>query len=126
MVELDHDGKVNLGITNELAARMTNYKGLGPTKTTANIAFHFWNYIAVGGFFYTVYLSFASSWWWFLIGFWGAVMVFRSNKKANSTNYINAAIDDEEFYERVRNVNGWLYQMEEETYKELLQDERTQ
>jgi len=125
MVELRNDGKLNLGINDEISEKVALKKGLGPTKTTANIAFHFWNWIAVGGFLYTVYLSFTSSWWWFLIGFsWGGI-VFRANKKGNSNNYLDAAMIDEEFYERIRILNGWLYQIEEITYQEELQDEAT-
>ena len=125
MVKLRNHGKLNLGINDDFAARLANEKALGPTKTSAKIAFHFWNWIAVGGFLYTIYLSFAGSWWWFLIGIFGAGIIWKSNKKGNSENYLDAAMVDEEFYERVRNLKGWLYEIEEQT-KEELKDERTQ
>jgi hypothetical protein len=125
MVELRNEGKLNLGINDDLSARLANEKGLGPTKTTANIAFHFWNWIAFGGFLYTVYLSFTGSWWWFLLGIFGAIAIYRANKKGNSENYLDAVMIDEEFYERIRNINGWMYQLEEETYQKEKQDEAT-
>ena len=122
VVELRNSGKLNLGINNEFAARLTNEKGLGPSKTTVNIAFHFWNWAAFGGFAYTVYLSFTSNWWWFLIGIFGALFLFRMNKKGNADNYLDAAMVDEEFYDRVRNLKGWVYEIDEETYHEQLKD----
>ena len=65
------------------------------------------------GFGYTVYLSVTSDWWWFFVGLVGAVIVWRANKRGNSENYLDAAMIDKEFYERVRTLGGWLYQLDE-------------
>jgi hypothetical protein len=113
MVELRNDGKLNLGINEDFASRIANNSRLGPTKTSANIAFHFWNWVAFSLFIYTIYLSFESNWWWFLFGIVGTIFIYKANKKGNGENYLDAAMVDEDFYERIRDINGWSYQIEE-------------
>ena len=123
LVELRQAGKVQLGIVDAFAARMAQDTALGPQKTTANTAFHFWNIVAMGGFLYTLYLSFTDVWWWGIVGFVGCIWLFKSNKKGNSENYLDAAMVDEGFYQRVQNLEGWLYQMTEQTFYEVLKSE---
>ena len=113
MVELRNDGKLNLGINEDFASRIANNSRLGPTKTSANIAFHFWNWVAFSLFIYTIYLSFESNWWWFLFGIVGTIFIYKANKKGNGENYLDAAMVDEDFYERIRDINVWSYQIEE-------------
>ena len=118
MVELRASGHLQLGILDELAVKIANTKGLGPTKTTANLAFYFWGWIALGGFIFTVYLSFTSDWWWFIVGLFGMALIWNANKKGHSQNYLEAAMVDSEFYERVRQLNGWIYQIEEKVVED--------
>ena len=42
------------------------------------------------------------------------------NKKGNADNYLDAAMIDKEFYERVQALNGWVYELEEEAFREKL------
>ena len=119
MVQLRKDGKLNLGINDELTAKLATENKQGP-KTSANLAFHFWSWVGFAGLAYTVYLSFADSWWWFIIGLLGTSVIHKANKKGNSENYLDAAMTDPEFYERIRGLNGWLYQVEEEFYEKEL------
>lgn len=114
MLELRSAGRLNLGINNDLATQISNARGAGSQKTTSSAAFHFWNWVAVGVFIYSIYLSFTSSWWWFIPGFIAMRVVWAANKKGNSENLLDSAMIDEGFYERVRSVGGWLYQMEED------------
>ena len=123
VVELRGAGDLNLGINDDFAARLAQEKGLGPKKTTANAAFHFWNIAAVSGFAYTLYLSFTSAWWWGFLGFFGCIWFYRINKKSNSENYLDAAMLDKDFYERVQDLNGWIYQIEEDVFAEKLREE---
>ena len=64
MVKLRNEGVLGLGIRDDLAERITQIRGLGPTKTCANSAFKFWNLGGFCIFFYTLYMSFTSDWWW--------------------------------------------------------------
>ena len=113
LVELRQAGKLNLGMGQEDAAKIANDPRYAP-KTTANAAFKFWNFVTTAGFFYAVYLSFTDAWWWIVIGLFGCMVVFRANKKGHTQNYLDAAFADEEFYEKLRMHNVWLFQMSEE------------
>jgi hypothetical protein len=85
---------------------------VGPKKSSASFAFHLWSWVAVLIFFYSIYQSIVGSWWWFIVGFVVMGVIWKANKKSNSENYLEAAMGDEEFYERVREFDGWIYQME--------------
>ena len=113
MLELRRAGKLNLGMDHEDAAKIANNPEYAP-KTTANAAFKLWGFVGAAGFFYTVYLSFTDAWWWFLIGIVGAGVLQKSNRKGHTENYLDAAMVDEVFYERLVVLNVWLYQMNEE------------
>ena len=112
LVSLRQEGKLNLGIENAAAIQISSTPGWGP-KTASSAAYHFWNWVAVAGFGYTVYLSFTSHWWWFIVGFLGAGFLFNTNKKANAENVLDSAFVDPEFYERIRSIDGWIYQIDE-------------
>lgn len=119
MIELRKAGLLNLGIDNTLAARIAGAKGLGPKTTTASAAFHFWSWVAMGLFIYSIYLSFTDSWWWFIPGFVVMSVIWKANKKGNSENLLDAAMIDLEFYERVRSMSGWLYELEDSEAEKL-------
>lgn len=114
MVRLRNAGTLNLGIRNDVAERITQVKGFGPSKTTAVAAFKFWNFVGFCVLGYTIYLSFTSNWWWFLVGFFGAGIIFNANKKGNSQNLLDAAMIDKDFYDRVLQLDGWMYQVKDE------------
>ncbi len=115
MLELRRAGKLNLGMDIDIAAKILDTPGLGPTTTTANAAGHFWNWIALGALVYSVYLSFTWHWWAFIPGLIVTRVIRGANKILNSQNYLDAAMVDENFYERIRSVGGWLYEMAPET-----------
>jgi hypothetical protein len=112
-LELRYAGKVGLGMAHQDVVTITNNSQYGP-KTTANAAFKFWNFIITAGFFYSLYLAFTVAWWWFIIGLFGCGVVTKANRKGHAENYIDAAMTDEDFYERLVRLNVWLYQMNEE------------
>jgi hypothetical protein len=113
LVKLRGENNLNLGIVNEVATTLANTPGMGPKKTSANIAFHFWNWVGFIGLGYTIYLSFVSDWWWFIIGFIGLSIIWKANKKGNAQNYLDAAFIDKAFYERVCKIKGWFYEIDE-------------
>jgi hypothetical protein len=112
MLQLKNAGLLNLGINDTLAAQIANARGAGPRKSTASAAFHFWNWVAVGALVYSLYLSFTNAWWWFIPGVIVMSIIWGANKRGNSENLLDAALTDGEFYERVRSIGGWIYQME--------------
>jgi hypothetical protein len=119
MVALRQAGVINLGIENELSATIAGVTNIGPKKTTAVAAFQFWNWIAVGIFAGSIYWSFTKSWWWFILGLIVMRAIWSANKKGNAENFLDAAMIDKEFYERILNLNGWMYQFNEEDMPRL-------
>lgn len=112
MVSLRKSGHLNLGIDNNLATQISAARA-GSNKTTASAAHTFWHLVALGVAIYGIYLSFTSHWWWFIVGFVGAIVISKANQKGNAENVLDAAMIDRDFYERVRNINGWQYQIDE-------------
>ncbi|MET4173852.1 hypothetical protein ABIB99_004952 [Bradyrhizobium sp. LA6.1] len=54
-----------------------------------------------------------SQWWWFIVGIIGPIVISKANQGANAGNVLDAAMIDRDFYERVRKINGWQYQIDE-------------
>jgi hypothetical protein len=113
-VRLRREGKLLLGITKSAADQISSSRDLKPTKTTAAAAFKFWIIVALLGFAYSIYLSFTSHWWWFLVGLIAAMMIIRANSGANQSNLLDAAMLDADFYEKIARLGGWLYRMNKE------------
>lgn len=112
LVALRKAGHLNLGMDHLVAAQIAN-EGLGPTKGTANLAFYFWNIVAFGVLGFTIYISFTSHWWWFIVGLVALSVIWKANKRGNAENLLDAAFYDEDFYERVRQMGGWIYQIDQ-------------
>ena len=113
LVQLQQDGHLNLGIDNSVAAQISGNPSLKPTKQAVSAAFHFWNWVGFGVLGYSIYLSFTSDWWWFIPGLFLLSIIWKVNKKSNTENILAAAFVDAEFYEKIRDVGGWIYQLED-------------
>ncbi|MCP4319548.1 MAG: hypothetical protein GY789_27080 [Hyphomicrobiales bacterium] len=112
LVQLHQAGDLELGIEDGVAIQVSNNPDLKPKKTTASAAFHFWNWVGFGIFGYSIYLSITSNWWWFIPGLFLLSMIWKANKKSNSENILDAALHDADFYEKIRSLGGWIYQIE--------------
>ena len=49
-----------------------------------------------------------------MIGIISVSVAFKSNKKGHVQNYLDAAMVDEVFYEKLVELDAWLYKMNEE------------
>ncbi|MHC2282906.1 hypothetical protein ACVME8_009549 [Bradyrhizobium diazoefficiens] len=49
----------------------------------------------------------------FIVGIVGAIVISKANQGANAENVLDAAMIDRDFYERVRKINGWQYEIDE-------------
>lgn len=114
LLALSNGGDLKLGINDDVSTQILNTPGAGPSVTTANAAGHFWNWIALGSLIYSIYLSYSWHWWAFIPGIIIMRSVYSANKLSNSQNYLDAAMVDEDFYNRVRSAGVWLYEMEPE------------
>lgn len=112
-IALQKAGRVNLGIDNETATKAIA-AGAGPTKGGSSAAFHFYSWLALGVFVVSIYFSFTIAWWWFILGLIVMSTIWSANKKGVAGNLLDAAMYDEEFYERFRSAGVWQYEMSEE------------
>lgn len=112
MITLRKSGHLNLGIDNTLATQISAARA-GSKMTTASTTHTFWTLAALGVAIFGIYLSITSQWWWFIVGIVGAIVISKSNQQGNAENVLDAAIIDRDFYERVRKLNGWQYQIDE-------------
>ena len=118
MVLMRQSGILSLGVDNNLAAGLVN-NSLGPKSTTASAAFHFWNWVGLFLFVGSVYWSFTKDWWWFIIGGIAYSAIWKSNKKGNAENFLDAAMTDKDFYDRVMAMGGWMYEISAADLKTL-------
>lgn len=112
MVELRRQGKLNLGMDDAVALKL-EAMGLKP-KGTASAAFAFYKLAALGVFALGLYWAYTSAWWWGVLGLIAMTIVWNANRTGHAQNLLDAAMDDAQFYERVRELNGWRYQIDKE------------
>ncbi|AXI54782.1 hypothetical protein C1J05_09980 [Sulfitobacter sp. JL08] len=117
------EGKAVLGIDNDVAMKL-QAAGHGPKKGTADYATYLFTWLAFGVFAASIYYSFVDRWWWFIVGFFAMNIIWRSVKSSTPKNYLDAALWYEEFYERVRPANVWIYQMSENDAAPYLRQEQ--
>lgn len=117
MIELRKAGKLMLGIDHSVALKLQS-AGIRP-KGSATAAFGFFKLLAIGALAAGLYYAFTSAWWWGIVGFVAMTMIWNGNKSGHSENLLDAAMDDPEFYERVRSLRGWLYQVDEDVAAEI-------
>jgi hypothetical protein len=112
MVSLRREGKLNLGIVNDVGEKLVSL-GIRPAGGTS-AAFWFYRLVALSVFVLGLYWAFTSAWWWGVLGLIAMTVIWNANRTGLSENLMDAAMDDPLFYERVRELNGWLYQIEED------------
>lgn len=113
-IRLTQSKQMSIGISQHKALALASSVD-APKKTTARAAMLFWSWVSVGTFIYSIYASIVYHWWIFIIGFVAMRLIHRANKGGNTTNILEAALFDEEFYERVANSGGWIYSISLET-----------
>ena len=108
MLKLKNDGKLELGINNELARSLAE-NGVTSNKSSASAAYFFWLTIAFSIVIYSIYLSFTARWWSFIVGYLIAGVIYNANKKGAAQNYLGVAIQDEGLYNKIMMLKGWMY-----------------
>ena len=73
----------------------------------------FWNFAGFAAFGYSIYLSFTGERWAFIPGFFVMGFVFNVNKKSNAENVLNDALNNEEFYNQIIQINTVRVQIDE-------------
>tara|TARA_Y100000389_G_scaffold7060_1_gene6789 strand:- start:98 stop:514 length:417 start_codon:yes stop_codon:yes gene_type:complete len=111
MIELKNEGRLELGLENHIATQLildASKYGISLEKSVIG-AGHFWSWVAVGLFIYSLYLSYASAWWWFILGFIMMSSIHKANRKSNSENILEQALRDKTMYEQIREADLWMY-----------------
>lgn len=121
-VRLHKEGKCNLGLPNADADLMSRTPGYIPKGSGVNAAFMFFNLIGFGIFGYSIYLSFTSNWWYFIIGFFLSGFIWNVNKTSNVQNILSEALLNESFYNKLKLNPSTMYQIEEEDAKIFLKN----
>ena len=119
MIELRQSGKLNLGIINDIAMKIADNPELAPKARSSSVAMHFWSWVAVGQFLYSLYWSVTGTWWIFIPSLFIMVAIHKANKKGTSQNLLFEAERDKEFYEKIRALDGWDYELDEDTAKKF-------
>ena len=114
LIELLKTNKANLGIEDNLAQKIILSGG---GLKSIRFASHFWNWIGFGIFILSIYFSFTLNWYLFIFGFFAWYSLYKVNKKSDSSNILDQAKTDKEFYEKVRKIEGWIYNIDIDTAK---------
>ena len=119
MVNLRNSGKLNLGMNDNISVKIADNLDFAPKSKATSAAMHFWSWVAVGQFLYAIYESFTGIWWIFIPSFFLMIAIHRANKKGTSQNLLDEAMRDKDFYEKIRKINGWLYELDEKDAKKF-------
>jgi hypothetical protein len=120
MLKLRQEGKLNLGMINDVAMKIADNPDLAPKAKSSGIAMHFWSWVAVGQFLYSIYWSFTGLWWVFIPSLFLMGAIHSANKKGTSQNLLSEAERDKTFYEKIRKLDGWDYEVDEATAKKYM------
>ena len=105
MVSLREKGQLNFGIDRLTGQHLTNNHAVlqladDPALLKATWRAHnFWTWTMLGGFAFTVYLSFTSAWWFFIIGFVAMGVFNPILVRSNEENLLEVMIKDKSLYE---------------------------
>ena len=97
MLKLRQEGKLNLGMINDVAMKIADNPELAPKAKSSGIAMHFWSWVAVGQFLYSIYWSFTGLWWVFIPSLFLMGAIHSANKKGTSQNLLSEAERDKVF-----------------------------
>ena len=120
MLELKKSGKLSLGMSNDIAVKIADNADLAPTAKSSGLAMHLWSWVAVGQFLYSIYWRITGTWWAFIPSFFLMGAIHSANKKGTSQNLLFEAERDKEFYEKIRKLDGWNYEVDEAIAKKYM------
>jgi hypothetical protein len=120
MIKLRQSGKLNLGMINDVAMKIADNPELAPKSKSSGMAMHFWSWVAVGQFLFSIYWSITNIWWIFIPSLFLMGAIHKANKKGTSQNLLFEAERDKVFYEKIRKLDGWDYEIDEDAAKKYL------
>ncbi|EDQ33144.1 hypothetical protein HPDFL43_16751 [Hoeflea phototrophica DFL-43] len=113
MLALRGQGKLELAVSRSAASQVT-LNGVVPNKSVS-AAFHFYTILGYLLLAVGLYFAFTRAWWWGPLGFFVALIVWQANRKGTSESVLDTAIEDEAFYDRLRDAGALMYQVDDDT-----------
>ena len=119
MVELNKEGSLNLIIVDSLEKQIDSLSQYESKNINSGYKLTKRKIIALGVLGVSFYFGINESWGWLVIGIIAAAIIVLK-KGNNNTNFIDLAIKDADFFEKVKEIEGWIFQIEEGKEKEYL------
>ena len=119
LLNLRDNNQARLIIDNILAIDILTKKHLRPGNTYL-YTFLILSIFAIGVLGFSIYLSFSNSWWWFIPGILISFIIWNANRKSVSDNLVDEALRDESFYDKIKKIKGWMYQIDPNDAKKYL------
>ena len=125
MISLREKGQLNFGIDRLTGQHMTNNPNIlqladDPALLKATWRAHnFWTYAMLGGFGFSVYLSFTSAWWSFIIGFIAMAVLNPMLVRSNEENLLEVMIKDKSLYEAMHSGKRLNFLVDESVVSSL-------
>ena len=119
MIELHKDGFLKLSILPSLETQIERLAKKYFKKITSGYELTSRHVIAFGVLGVSVYFGINDSFGWLVLGLVAAVIIVLG-KSGNTEKLIDLAMRDAEFFNRVRDVKGWIFHIEEDKGKEYL------
>ena len=111
LLKLRDNNQARLIIDNILAIDILTKNHLRPGNTYL-YTFLILSIFAIGVLGFSIYLTFSNSWWWFIPGILISFIIWNANRKSVSDNLVDEALRDESFYDKIKNIKGWMYQID--------------
>ena len=119
LLKLRDNNQARLIIDNILAIDILTKNHLRPGNTYL-YTFLILSIFAIGVLGFSIYLSFSNSWWWFIPGILISFIIWNANRKSVSDNLVDEALRDESFYNKIKKIKGWMYQIDPNDAKKYL------
>lgn len=119
LLNLRDNNQARLIIDNILAIDILTKNHLRPGNTYL-YTFLILSIFAIGVLGFSIYLSFSNSWWWFIPGILISFIIWNANRKSVSDNLVDEALRDESFYDKIKKIKGWMYQIDPNDAKKYL------
>ena len=111
LLKLRDNNQARLILDNILAIDILTKNHLRPGNTYL-YTFLILSIFAIGVLGFSIYLSFSNSWWWFIPGILISFIIWNANRKSVSDNLVDEALRDESFYNKIKKIKGWMYQID--------------
>lgn len=113
MVGLSKAGYLRLALNEELTDSIARIRKNLSIPVHLSMAEMIWEALAILGMILSIVLMFVVAWWFGLACFAACFMLRQANLDLKPERLLEAGLNNEEFYNQVKKIGGWLYEVEE-------------